>query len=79
MPPTPERASTWLGLLLPLAQQGGPLLTLALALLLGGAVWYTLGALDRAVQRNHALVDKIILLQDSHRAELVRLAHCPPP
>ena len=76
---TPERASTWIGTLLPVVTQGGPILTLVLALLLGGAVYYLLGVLDRAVTRNHVLVERIIALQDAHRAELVRLAHCPPP
>lgn len=57
--PGPDQARGWLRMLVPLATQGGPILTLALALLLGGAVWFLLGALERSVVRNHALVQQL--------------------
>lgn len=75
---TPNGARGWLATLLPLAERAGPVLSVFLLALGAITVWYMLGLLDRAVSRNHALVDKIIALQDAHRAELVRLAHCPP-
>lgn len=76
---TPQRASSWIATVLPVLERGGPVVAL-LTLIVGSlTIWYLLGVLDRAVTRNHVLVDKIIALQESHRQEVVRLAHCPPP
>ena len=73
---TPENTKGWFSSWLPVAERGGPILTLVLAMLLGGAVYYLLGVLDRAVQRNHALTERLLTLQDTHRQELLRYVHC---
>lgn len=79
MPPTPESTRGWLGVVLPLAERAGPVLSVFLLLLGTLTVWYMLGLLDRAVQRNHALTERLLTVQDAHRQELLRLVHCPPP
>lgn len=56
---TPERAQGWLGTLMPLFEKGGPVLALVLLCIGTATVWYLLGALDRAVSRNHLLVQQL--------------------
>jgi hypothetical protein len=74
----PERASGWIGTLLPLAREGGPILSLFLFIIGSATVWYLLGALDRAVVRNHVLVERLLTQQAEHRAEILRYVHCTP-
>lgn len=78
MPPTPESAGRWLSTIMPVLERGGPVVALLALLIGGGTVWYLLGVLDRAVQRNHVLVERLLTEQERHRAELLRYVHCPP-
>lgn len=75
---TPNGLRGWLGTLLPLAERAGPILTLFVLLVGAGTIYYLLGALERSVARNHALTERLLTQQDSHRAELLRYVHCAP-
>jgi hypothetical protein len=75
----PEDAKHWYDFFLPMAQQGGPLLTLLLALLFCGSLYWGLGMLRECVNRNHVLSERLITQQEKfHQDVLLRLAHCPP-
>jgi hypothetical protein len=75
----PNEVKHWYHALLPMAQQGGPLLTLVMALLFAGSLWWGLGMLRECVTRNHVLSERLITQQEKfHQDVLLRLAHCPP-
>lgn len=75
----PSDAKHWYDVLLPMAQQGGPLLTLVMAILFAGSLWWGLGMLRECVNRNHVLSERLITQQEKfHQDVLLRLAHCPP-
>lgn len=75
----PEDAKHWYNALLPMAQQGGPLLTLVMAVLFTGSLWWGLSLLRECVNRNHVLSERLITQQEKfHQDVLLRLAHCPP-
>lgn len=77
--PEPGQVSRWYNALYPMAQQGGPLLTLLLAVLFAASLWWGLGMLRECVNRNHVLSERLITQQEKfHQDVLLRLAHCPP-
>lgn len=71
MTPDPERAKGWLGLLLPLMQQGGPVLSLALAVMMAVTVWYLLGVIGENRKVSIDLLEKVLRCQES-KVELAR-------
>lgn len=74
--PSPGEARGWLATLYPLMERGGGVLALAFLLIGASLVYFLLGALERSVQRNHALTERLLTLQDTHRAEMLRYVHC---
>jgi hypothetical protein len=77
--PEPEQVSRWYSTFYPMAVQGGPLLTLLLAVLFAGSLWWGMGMLRECVTRNHVLSERLITQQEKfHQDVLLRLAHCPP-
>jgi hypothetical protein len=77
--PEPGQVSRWYSTLLPIAREGGPLVTLVLALLFVGSLYWGLGMLRECVNRNHVLSERLITQQEKfHQDVLLRLAHCPP-
>lgn len=74
--PSPERAKGWLAMAWPLLVQGGPVVSLLLLLIGTSLIWLLLGALERSVVRNQVLTERLLTLQDTHRAELLRYVHC---
>jgi hypothetical protein len=77
--PEPEQVSRWYRMLYPMAEQGGPLVTLVLAALFIGSLWWGMGMLRECVTRNHVLSERLITQQEKfHQDVLLRLAHCPP-
>lgn len=75
---SPEQAKGWLGLVYPLMERGGGVLALAFLLIGASLVWFLIGALERSVLRNHALTERLLTMQDTHRAEVLRYVHCQP-
>ena len=77
--PTPESTSRWYQTLLPIATAGGPILTLALALMLVVTVWWLVGNLRDCVDRNRLLGERLVTQQETfHRELLVHLQRCQP-
>lgn len=75
----PEDVKHWYDFLLPVAEKGGPLLTLALAIILVLSTWYGLWALRECVVHNRALAAQMLSDQRVFRQDLLlALAHCPP-
>lgn len=75
----PEGARGWLQTLLPLAQQGGPIISLLLGVLFVASTWYGLGVLRECVQHNRVLNERIVTQQQQFLSEVrLLLAHCPP-
>ena len=78
--PEPEQVSRWYQALYPMAEKGGPLLTLFLALVMLVSLWWLNGWVNICVERNRALAEKILTQQQTFYQELrLQLAHCPPP
>ena len=77
MGPSPEQARGWLATLLPVMQQGGPILSLLLAILLTGSLYWGLGVLRECVERNRALGAQLVTQQQAFHAEvLLHLRQC---
>ena len=73
----PQDAKHWYDFFLPVAQQGGPILTLALTVVLIVSSWYGLGVLRDCVQHNRQLNEKILAQQATFYQELrLLLARC---
>jgi hypothetical protein len=76
---SPDNARGWLRTLLPLARDGGPVLSLLLGVLFVASTWYGLGVLKECVQHNRTLNERITAQQQQFMSELrLMLAHCPP-
>ena len=76
---SPDNAKGWLQTLWPLAQQGGPVVSLVLAVLFVASVHWGLGALRECVDRNRLLGEKLVTQQEKFYQDImIRLAHCPP-
>jgi hypothetical protein len=76
---SPEATSRWYQALLPMAQRGGPVLTLALLIALIISVWWLAGWMHVCVERNRALTDKLLTQQQALYQEMrLALAHCQP-
>jgi hypothetical protein len=74
---SPGSARHWYDFLLPIAQQGGPVLTLALTMVLIVSSWYGLGILRDCVAHNRQLNEKILAQQANFYTELrLLLARC---
>ena len=79
MSPSPEGTSRWLQILVPLVQQGGPILTLGLAVVMCASLYWMSGWLTDCIEHNRQLGQRLVDEQHTFRAEiLARLAHCPP-
>lgn len=61
MNPTPESTGKWLGLILPILQQGGPILTLFLLLVSAVGGWYLMHALQRSRDANKELYERMLV------------------
>jgi hypothetical protein len=74
---SPDSAKGWLATLLPLMREGGPVLSLLLALLLALLLWYGGGLLRECVERNRRLGDQLVTQQEKFHAEvLLHLRGC---
>jgi hypothetical protein len=79
MAPTPDSTTRWYQALLPIAQAGGPLLTLALMLALVASLWWLTGWMRECVEHNRAMTERLIAQQQTFTQELrLALAHCQP-
>jgi hypothetical protein len=75
----PEDAKHWYDFFLPLAERGGPLLTLLLGLILLVSLWYGLRVLRECVTHNRLLNERILTQQQAFYQELrLALVHCQP-
>ena len=76
---SPDNARGWLQTLLPLAQQGGPIVSLLLAVVMSISLWWMGGWLRECIEHNRALGAQLVTQQEKYHTEiLLRLAHCPP-
>lgn len=73
--PDPERARRWYETVLPIAREGGPLLTLCLAVMMALAIWYLLGVVAAQRATTLELFHKLLACQDA-KVELAR--QCAP-
>ena len=79
MAPTPDGTARWLQTLLPVLREGGPILTLGLAVVMSFSLWWMSGWLTDCIEHNRQLGQRLVDEQHTFRAEiLARLAHCPP-
>jgi hypothetical protein len=60
MPPSPEQAKGWIRTLVPLAEQGGPLLTVFTLIVGTLIVYWLLGALDRQQTLTRELGERLL-------------------
>jgi hypothetical protein len=74
MTPDPARANKWLGLLLPLMERGGPILSLFLLLTMVVSGWYMMRELGRARAVNRELYERLLVATEA-RASLA--TRCP--
>lgn len=76
---SPDHARGWLQTLLPLAQQGGPIVSLLLAVVMSISLWWMSGWLRECIEHNRVLGAQLVSQQEKYHTEiLLRLAHCPP-
>ena len=76
---TPENTKGWLNVLWPLAEKGGPIVTLMLLFILIISTWWLAGWMHDCVDRNRALTEKLLAQQAAFYQELrLSLAHCEP-
>ena len=76
---SPDNAGGWLKTLLPLAQQGGPIVSLLLAVVMSISLWWMGGWLRECIEHNRVLGAQLVSQQEKYHTEiLLRLAHCPP-
>ena len=76
---TPDGARGWLQTLLPLMREGGPILTLGLAVVMCVSLFWMSGWLEDCITHNRVLGQRLLDEQHAFRSEiLTRLAHCPP-
>lgn len=79
MSPSPEGTSRWLQILLPLARDGGPIVSLLLAVVMTISLWWMGGWLRDCIEHNRVLGAQLVSQQEKYHTEiLLRLAHCPP-
>lgn len=57
---TPESTSKWLRLIMPILQQGGPVLTLFLLIVCVLAGWYFMNTLDHSREVNRELYERML-------------------
>jgi len=74
----PESTTRWYDALLPIAQRGGPVLSLFLLVALIISVWWLVGWMHDCVNRNRELTEKLLSTQQAFYQELrIVLARCP--
>jgi hypothetical protein len=79
MAPSPEQAKGWLGVILPLVQQAGPIFSLALLIALALSLWWLTGWLHGCVEHNRLLTERLLAQQQAFTQEIrLALAHCQP-
>lgn len=73
--PGPEQSTRWYQAWLPVAERGGPVLTLMLAVMMALAIWYLLGVVAAQRATTLELFHKLLACQDA-KVELAR--QCAP-
>jgi hypothetical protein len=74
-----DNAKSWLNTLMPLFREAGPVMTLAMAIMLAVSTYWFAGWLRDCADRNRILATELVTQQKEFHAEvLLRLAHCPP-
>ena len=74
-----EAGHRWLKTWLPVAQSGGPFLTLGLAVVMCVSVWWFAGWLRECVDHNRELAAQLVTQQQAFHAEMrLSLVHCQP-
>jgi hypothetical protein len=75
----PSQARHWYDALLPIAQRGGPVLTLALLIAMCLSTWWLTSWVHDCVDRNRQLTERLMTQQQALMQELrLSLAHCQP-
>lgn len=76
---SPDDAKHWYDALLPMARQGGPVLTIFLLIALVVSLWWLIGTLHDCVDRNRLLGERLVEQQQRfYQDVMVRLVHCKP-
>ena len=75
-PLTPDNTRGWLGVLLPLLDKANRVTLLFVLVTATLMVWYLLGQLERARERNHLLGQWLL---DAKAAHLALALQCKPP
>ena len=77
-----DKAKSWLNTLLPLAREAGPVLTLAMAVMLVISSWWFAGWLRECADRNRLLGERLVQQQERFHTEIMvhlsRCAQAPP-
>lgn len=76
---SPQNAKHWYDVFLPMAERGGPLLTLLLAVILVISMLWLTGWIKNCVDHNRTLNEKILAQQAAFYQEFrLALSHCQP-
>jgi hypothetical protein len=76
---SPESTTRWYQALYPIAQAGGPVLSLTLLLALALSLWWLSGWLHGCVEHNRVLTERLLAQQQAFTQEIrLALAHCQP-
>ena len=73
-PPGPERTKGWIGLLLPLFERGGPVVSLLLLCTLLACLWHFLGEVRRLRTLGVKLYEERLVCERANFAHLERIA-----
>jgi len=78
MAPTPETSSKWLGVLLPVLREGGPIVSLVLLILGGCTVYWLTHALTKSQERSMLLHEKLLTCYQA-QVQLAKTCQPSPP
>ena len=67
---TPDGARRWYDALVPMANQGGPVLTLVMTLALVFSMWWLGGWVRECVEHNRSLAQQLVTQQQAFHTEL---------
>jgi hypothetical protein len=71
-----DNAKSWLNTLMPLAREAGPVMTLAMAIMLVISSWWFAGWLRECADRNRVLATELVSQQKEFHHEMRLLINC---
>lgn len=75
---TPERANTWMNMVLPVLERGGPVTTLVLGLCALAMIWGLYREMNRLHATNRELAERLLATNAEQLNWVRTLVHCAP-